>query len=80
MNQSQKLTISVKELAAALGISPSKAYHLVRRSDFPSIHLGGRWLIPIYALERWLVQQSEQQWNCPFQKEGTQEERVTTNQ
>lgn len=60
METPPKLTMSVKELAAALSISPSKAYELVRRADFPSIHLGGRWIIPIQALERWLAQQSDQ--------------------
>lgn len=65
MDQSAKSTISMKEQATTLGISPNKTFDLVRLPDFPNIHLGGRWLFPIHAMERWLAQPNEQERNCP---------------
>ncbi len=55
----EKLTMNVNELAQTLGISLSKAYQLVRQSDFPSVHLGGRWIVPVAALEDWLMKQAQ---------------------
>lgn len=56
----EKLTISVKELAAMLGISRPKAYELVRRADFPAIWLGRRVVVPMDGLKLWLSRQTVQ--------------------
>lgn len=51
----EKTTISVKELAAQLGISLPKAYELVKTTGFPVIRIGTRILIPVDAFKEWLV-------------------------
>jgi len=52
----QRLTLTVREMAQALGICRSKAYELVARADFPSVRLGKKVVIPIDALHEWLAQ------------------------
>ena len=55
-----KITMSVSELAGALGISERNAYYLVKSKDFPaSFKLGGRWLISVSKLEEWAREQAE---------------------
>ena len=55
-----KLAYSPKEVAQALGISIPSAYDLFRRADFPSIQIGkSRMLVPITALEQWLMEQTK---------------------
>ena len=57
MNQ-EKITLSVRELADQLGVSLPVAYELVRRSDFPSLRIGGRILIPTNRFHVWLDSQT----------------------
>lgn len=47
-----RLTLTVEEAAAALGISRAFAYEAVRRGDIPCIRIGRRVLVPRAALER----------------------------
>jgi excisionase family DNA binding protein len=49
-----KLTYTVPEAAALLGISRSTAYECVRRGEIPSLTLGRRVLISRSQLERLL--------------------------
>ena len=49
-----KLTYTVPEAAALLGISRSTAYECVRRGEIPSLTLGRRVLITRVQLERLL--------------------------
>jgi excisionase family DNA binding protein len=49
--RSQRLTMSVEEASAALGISRSLAYELVRRGEIPSLRLGRRIVVPVLALD-----------------------------
>ncbi len=49
---SRRLTVSVTEAAAILGIGRATAYGCVRTGQIPSIRLGGRIVVPIIALER----------------------------
>ena len=51
-----KLTYSVEEAAAVIGVSVSKMYQVIKMEGFPVVMLGGRRLIPIKGLERWLDQ------------------------
>ena len=51
---SRRLTISVEEAAAALGISRTLAYESIRRGDLPVIRIGRRLLIPKHALDELL--------------------------
>lgn len=51
----EKMTVTVEEMAALLGISRSVAYQLVKEQGFPSIRVSDRRLIiPKKSLERWL--------------------------
>jgi excisionase family DNA binding protein len=49
-----RLTLTVEEAAASLGISRASAYEAVRRGDVPSIRIGRRILVPKAALARLL--------------------------
>jgi excisionase family DNA binding protein len=49
-----RLTLTVEEAAAALGISRASAYEAVRRSEIPSLRIGRRVLVPRVALNRML--------------------------
>lgn len=50
----EKKALSVEEAAAALGISRSLAYNMVRAGKIPARRLGKRWLISSKALDRFL--------------------------
>lgn len=69
-----KLTLTVPELADTLNISLTNAYQLARRTDFPSVKLGARWIIPVKPLERWLAQQAEEKAPCTYPAKSTVQE------
>ena len=48
-------TITVEETAKILGIGRSAAYEGVRTGQIPAIRVGGRWLVPLAALDRMLA-------------------------
>ena len=48
------LMLSVPDLTEALGISRAGAYELVKRKDFPALHLGKRVLVPKEELIAWI--------------------------
>jgi excisionase family DNA binding protein len=50
MLDQDKLTLTVPETAALLGISRAHAYELVARHQLPAIRLGRRLLIPRQAI------------------------------
>lgn len=56
----KRLTLSVSEMARALCIGTNSAYDLVHKAGFPKIQVGNRIIIPIKALEQWLVNNSLQ--------------------
>ena len=47
-----RLTVSIKEAAAALGVSTSSVWRWARAGELPSVRIGGRRLIPCDALRR----------------------------
>ena len=49
-----RLTLTVEEAAATLGISRASAYEAVRRGEVPAIRIGRRILVPRIALDRLL--------------------------
>jgi excisionase family DNA binding protein len=53
-----KLTLTVAEAAEVLGISRSAAYEALRRGQIPSIRLGRRILVPVFALSQRLCGES----------------------
>ena len=56
--QPNSLTLTVKETAAALGVSENKVYDLVHQQQIPFIRLGRLIKIPRHGLEVWLESQS----------------------
>jgi excisionase family DNA binding protein len=54
MNQNNRVTLTVEEVARLLRIGRGTAYAAVRRGDIPSIRIGKRVLVPRAALERLL--------------------------
>lgn len=57
----EKYTMSVDEMAAAVGISRPKAYRLINSVGSPVIRIGRRIRIPVAGLERWIEEQSSAQ-------------------
>lgn len=51
---SGRLTMSVDEAAAVLGIGRNAAYEAVRRGEIPSLRIGGRILVPRAAVRKML--------------------------
>ena len=54
----EPLAVSAAEAARLLGISRPKVYELLGREDFPAFKLGGRTLISVDGLRRWVEQQA----------------------
>ena len=48
-------TVSVDQAAKILGIGRSAAYEGVKTGDIPAIRVGGRWLVPLAALDKMLA-------------------------
>ena len=53
----EKLTLSVEEAGKLLGVSRQVAYQLIHRSDFPTLNIGRRILVPKKQLEIWMDRQ-----------------------
>ncbi|HEU5430482.1 MAG TPA: helix-turn-helix domain-containing protein [Thermomicrobiales bacterium] len=58
MTDEPKLAYSIKEAAQALGIHTDLAYRMAQSGELPAVKLGARWLVPIAALEQWLVERA----------------------
>lgn len=54
----EPMAVSAAEAARLLGISRPKVYELLGREDFPAFKLGGRTLISVDGLRRWVEQQA----------------------
>ncbi|MGH9123590.1 MAG: helix-turn-helix domain-containing protein [Acidimicrobiales bacterium] len=54
MAEQARLTFSVPEAAAMLGISRAHAYELVARRELPAVRLGRRLLVPRRAVDQLL--------------------------
>lgn len=54
-----KVTLSVAETAAALGVSRPTVYQLLKRADFPVLRVGGRTLVSADGLRAWVEAQAE---------------------
>jgi excisionase family DNA binding protein len=50
----EKVTMSVKELAAAMGVSLPKAYDMTEMAGFPVIRVGRSKKIPVDQFRAWL--------------------------
>ena len=56
--ENTKLTMSVEEMADAVGIGRALAYDLVKKPGFPAFRISGRIIIPVEALKKWLNDQA----------------------
>lgn len=54
-----RLALRPKEAARAMGIGYNSIYELCNRQDFPSLHVGGKIIIPVDGLKRWMAHQTE---------------------
>lgn len=54
----EKLAYSVVEVAQVLGISRPKVYDLLHRDDFPAFKIGGRVLVSVEGLRKWVAAQA----------------------
>lgn len=63
MKNSEKMCISVKEMAKKLGIGLNAAYELVNKKSFyPSFKISDkRIVVSVEMLNRWIVEQSKSQ-------------------
>ncbi len=52
------VAVSLKEAAELVGIGETLARTLVARGEFPVARLGDRLIVPVRALEEWLVQRA----------------------
>lgn len=50
--------LNAGQIAALLGISRAGAYQLLRRADFPTLHIGKRKLVPKDKLIAWIDRQT----------------------
>lgn len=54
MQNNERLTLSITETAAALGVSRPMVYRLIQADGFPVLNIGSRRLVPKKALEAWI--------------------------
>ncbi|MDO4270335.1 MAG: helix-turn-helix domain-containing protein [Eubacteriales bacterium] len=50
--------LNAGQIAELLGISRAGAYQLLRRADFPTLHIGKRKLVPKDKLIAWIDRQT----------------------
>jgi excisionase family DNA binding protein len=55
----ERQTLTVAEVAAAMGIGKANAYALTKQEGFPVIHIGRRFVIPKEAFNTWLNSQQK---------------------
>ena len=55
----ERLTLSITETAAVLGLSRPSVYRLIHRGDFPAFSVGGRTLVSRELLADWVRRQAE---------------------
>lgn len=53
--------LNAKEIMATLNIGRSTVYALLKRQDFPAVHIGKRVLVSEIALHEWLARGGTEQ-------------------
>ena len=56
----ERLTYTVQEAAAVIGVSVPKLYQMCNAKEFPHVRLGARIVIPIERLHKWLNQDDDE--------------------
>ena len=59
MNSEPRMTMTVEEMGAELGVSRSTAYSLSQQPGFPSFAIGRRVLVSREGLQKWIERQCE---------------------
>jgi len=54
----KRMTLTIHEVAKAIGISLPKAYELAHREGFPTLTVGRRMLVPQEEFEKWIADQT----------------------
>ena len=54
VNETERLTYSVPEAGAKIGLGKSASYEAARRGDLPTIRMGRRLFVPVVRLKRML--------------------------
>lgn len=55
----ERMTMTIREVAEALGISEPKARELVHSEGFPAFRCGRRWLVSRQGFIDWLAAKTE---------------------
>lgn len=58
MEMTDRVTLSVAETAAALGVSRPTVYNLLHEQGFPAFKVGGRTLVSVEGLREWVAAQA----------------------
>lgn len=58
MEMTDRVTLSVAETAAALGVSRPTVYNLLHEKGFPAFKVGGRTLVSVEGLREWVAAQA----------------------
>lgn len=57
--ETTKLTLSAKEAAKAIGISPRLLWTLTDKGDVPHVRIGRRIVYPVAAIKEWMNAQTK---------------------
>ncbi len=55
-----KLAFTLKEAAEAAGVCVPTMFLWAKRSDFPALRAGRKWVIPVDGFRKWLEEQAAQ--------------------
>ncbi len=53
------LSLCASDIAAVLSISRANAYNLLRREDFPTLHIGKRMVVPKDRFIQWIEKNTQ---------------------
>ncbi len=54
--QERRRVLTVKQVSEELGVSRNLIYRQVKSGVIPAVKVGDRYLIPVVAFERWLLE------------------------
>ncbi len=66
MENAKKMTLTIDEFSAAMGLGRTKVYELINTAGFPAVRVGRRVLIPVDLLHEWLANQPTVATGLPF--------------
>lgn len=54
----EKMTLSASETAQRLGLNKEQTLRLLEFGEIPAVRFGRNWLVPVKALEEWLIKRA----------------------